>query len=38
MEFHVYKSHKNGVAHFQDFGGQKINVCRDLIIERFTPH
>ena len=22
------------VAHFQDFGGQKIQVCRDLKIER----
>ena len=26
------------VAHFEDFGGQKIQVCRDLKIERFTPH
>ena len=23
--------------HFQDFGGQKIQVCRALKIERFTP-
>jgi len=28
----------DGLAHFQDFGGQKIQVCRDLKIERFTPH
>ena len=25
---HFYKSYYNGVAHFQDFGGQKIQVCR----------
>ena len=28
----------NGVAHFQAFGGQKIQVCRDLKIKRFTSH
>ena len=27
-------SYLNGFAHFQDFGGQKIWVCRDLKIER----
>ena len=25
-----YKCYYNGVIHFQDFGGQKIQVCRDL--------
>ena len=38
MGLHFYKSYWNGVAHFQDFWGQKIQVCRDLKIERFTPH
>ena len=38
MGLHFYKSYWNGVEHFQDFGGQKIQVCRDLKIERFTPH
>ena len=37
MGLHFYKSCWNGVAHFQDFGGQKIKVCKDLKIERFTP-
>ena len=35
---HFYKRYWNGVAHFQDFGAQKIQVCRDFKIERFTPH
>ena len=30
MGLHFYKSYKNGVAHFQDFGGQKIQVCKHL--------
>ena len=30
--------YKNGAAHFQAFGGQKIQVFRDLTIERFTSH
>ena len=38
LGLHFYKSFQNAVAHFQDFGGQKIQVCRDLKIERFTPH
>ena len=38
MGLHFYKSYWNGVAHFQDFGDQKIQVCKDLKIERFTPH
>ena len=38
MGLHFYKSYQNGVAHFQDFGGQKIQVSRHLKIERFTPH
>ena len=35
MGLHFYKSYQSGVAHFQDFGGQKIKVYRDLKIERF---
>ena len=31
-------SYLNGFAHFQDFGGQKIWVCRDLKIERLILH
>ena len=27
-----------GLHHFQDFLGRKIKVCRDLKIERLTPH
>ena len=38
LGLHFYKSFQNAVAHFQDFGDQKIQVCRDLKIERFTPH
>ena len=38
LGLHFYKSYYNGIAHFKDFGGQKIPVCRDLKIERFTPH
>ena len=38
MGLHFYDSYLNGVAHLQDFGGQKIQVGRDLKIERFTPH
>ena len=39
MGFHFYKSYLNGVAHFQDFGGQKtVQVRREIKIERFTPH
>ena len=38
MGLHFCKSYYNGVAHFQDFGGQKIQVFRDLKIERYTPH
>ena len=30
MGLHFYKSYLNGVAHFQDFRGQKIQVGRDL--------
>ena len=33
---HFYKSYQNGVAHFQDFGGQKIQVCRDLNHVKFN--
>jgi len=32
MGLHFYKSYQNGVARFQDFGGQKIQVVRDLKI------
>ena len=38
MGLHFDKSYWNGVAHFQDFGDQKIQVCEDFKIERFTPH
>ena len=38
MELHFYKSYENGVAHIPDFGGEKILVCWDLKIERYTPH
>ena len=27
---HFYQRYQNGVAHFQDFGSQKIQVCRAL--------
>ena len=33
MGLHFYKSYQTGVTHFQDFGGQKIQVCRDLKIK-----
>ena len=33
MGLHFYKSYRTGVTHFQDFGGQKIQVCRDLKIK-----
>ena len=29
---HFYKSYYNGIAHFEDFGGQKNKVCRDFKI------
>ena len=38
MRLHFSKSPKNGVAHFQHFGGQKIQVSGDLKIDRFKPH
>ena len=38
MGLQFYESYLNGVAHFQYFGGQKIQVGKDLKIERFTPH
>ena len=38
MGLHFHKSYWNKVAHFQGFGGQKIQVCMDLKIEGFTPH
>ena len=33
MGLHFYKSYQTGVTHFQDFGGQKIQVFRDLKIK-----
>ena len=33
---HFYQRYQNGVAHFQDFGGQKIQVCRDLNNVKFN--
>ena len=33
---HFYKSYQNGVAHFQDFWGQKLQVCRDLHHVKFN--
>ena len=38
MGLHFYKGYWNGVAHFPDFGDQKIQACKDLKIERFTSH
>ena len=38
MGLHFKKSYWSGVIHFPDFGGQKIQVCTHLKIEKFTPH
>ena len=33
---HFYQRYQYGVAHFQDFGSQKIQVCRDLNNVKFN--
>ena len=33
---HFYQRYQNGVAHFQDFGSLKIQVCRDLNNVKFN--
>ena len=38
MGLHFYKSYQYSVPHFQDFGGQKIKLCRHLRVERLPPH
>ena len=38
MGWHFQEHLKIGVAHFRDFGDQKIQVGRDLKMERFLLH
>ena len=33
---HFYQRYQNGVAHFQDFGSLKIQICRDLNNVKFN--
>ena len=36
IRLHFYQRYQNGVAHFQDFGSLKIQICRDLNNVKFN--